>query len=194
MNNSAFLERPSQFRANLLQEQINTAATRALRSAGCAAQEDPSWFRKYMLYDFLDGGRNYKGVDCWGLIYSVYKHELGIVLPSYDDLSPQEQMAVSDQVEKDTVARPWIDVPLNEMRPFDMCVLRGLAQHKGRFQWMSNHVGVVTIPPYVMHIEDAAGVMHLPIMDTNQRRRDDLLSRRVRRIVRHEQSLDLNGV
>lgn len=143
-----------------------------------------------MLYEFLDGGRSFKGVDCWGLIYSVYKCELGIILPSYDDLSPQQQKEVSDQVEKDTVVRPWIDVPLSEMRPFDMVILRGLAQSKGKFQWMSNHVGIVTIPPYIMHIEDAGGVMHLPIMNTNQRRCDDLLSRRVRRIVRHERTLD----
>lgn len=186
----SYVDRPThaQAHARLLKEQNNTDATRALRSGSQAALGEPQWFKKYMLFEFLDGGRSRAGVDCWGLIYAIYKHELGIILPSYDNLSPQEQMAVSKQVESDTIVRPWIDVPFGEMKPFDMVILRGLAQHGGKFQWMSNHMGIVTIPPYVMHIEDISGVMHLPIMDTLDRAKDDLLSRRVRRIVRHEKA------
>lgn len=179
----------------VLRAQFNTDATRALRSASRAVQEGGAdWFKKYLLLDFLDGGRDLRGVDCWGLIYVIYLSELGIRLPSYHDLSPQEQKAVSVQVESDTIVRPWIDVPLQEIRPFDMVILRGLSNAGGeRYEWLSNHMGIVTIPPYVMHIEDISGVMHLPIMDTDVRMRDNLLSRRVRRIVRHEQSLDLGG-
>lgn len=177
-------------RAAKLAAQFNTTEPHALRSASRAAQDDPSWFRKFMLAEFLDGGREFQiGIDCWGLIYSAYRYELGIQLPSYDNLSPQQQHEVSLQVEQDTVVLPWIDVPLQEMQPFDMVILRGLAEHGGRYKWMSNHMGIVTIPPFVMHIEDISGVMHLPIMNTDKVMKNDLLSRRVRRIVRHKDAV-----
>lgn len=43
-------------------------------------------FNKYVLsgIPFLGGGRDYNGIDCWGLVCLFYKEQLNINLPNYD--------------------------------------------------------------------------------------------------------------
>lgn len=40
-------------------------------------------FKKYIMIPFLDGGRDFEGVDCWGLVYLIMKTEYGIEIPDY---------------------------------------------------------------------------------------------------------------
>jgi len=39
---------------------------------------------KYISLSYKDHGRSFEGVDCWGLIYLIYKTEYNIILPTYD--------------------------------------------------------------------------------------------------------------
>lgn len=45
------------------------------------------WSNRYVSppVEFVDGGRDTAGWDCWGLIRWVYEHELGVLLPDYCD-------------------------------------------------------------------------------------------------------------
>lgn len=42
-------------------------------------------FDRYIGLPWVFGGRDFDGVDCWGLIWLFYKHEIGIDIPSYED-------------------------------------------------------------------------------------------------------------
>ncbi len=41
--------------------------------------------RRMLLVPFVEKGRDFEGVDCWGLVLLGYRHVLGIELPSYVD-------------------------------------------------------------------------------------------------------------
>lgn len=40
---------------------------------------------RYVGLAYQDKGRDFDGVDCWGLVYLLYKTLLGVYLPSYDN-------------------------------------------------------------------------------------------------------------
>jgi len=42
-------------------------------------------FEKYIGIPFVEYGRSFKGVDCYGLVWLAFKEELGIELPDYDE-------------------------------------------------------------------------------------------------------------
>ena len=44
-------------------------------------------FSRFVGLPFKDGGRDYDGVDCWGLVWLFYRDMLEIALPSYADKS-----------------------------------------------------------------------------------------------------------
>lgn len=45
-----------------------------------------NWYDKYQRIKFVDKGHGFDGCNCWGLVHLVYKTELGIELPTYENL------------------------------------------------------------------------------------------------------------
>ena len=41
------------------------------------------WTQKYAILPYKTAGRDWQGVDCWGLVFLIYLTELGIQLPLY---------------------------------------------------------------------------------------------------------------
>lgn len=50
------------------------------------------WTDKYIGLPFEPNGRTSRGVDCWGLIWLVYRNEFNIDLPKYDSVFPDESI------------------------------------------------------------------------------------------------------
>ena len=82
---------------------------------------------------YKDRGRDYSGVDCWGLLWIVYRDALGVELPAYLDA-----YRPIDDREREDIAQTivgnysgWRQIASPE--PFDAVLLRvgGIACHIG---------------------------------------------------------------
>lgn len=95
---------------------------------------------------FRDGGRDWSGVDCWGLGVLAYRHLLGIELPSYADrytgLDTATRADLARLIEAEAVA--WTRVPMNEVRAFDAVNMRVAG--------VESHIGFVVEPGRMLHI------------------------------------------
>lgn len=91
------------------------------------------WLARYVGVPFVDGGRDFKGWDCWGLVRAAFRAERGIELPSYGEISALDLVRVAKQIANDTAfgVGPWIET----LHPssFDVAVMfrRRLAVHVG---------------------------------------------------------------
>lgn len=58
---------------------------------------------KIITTPFIEGGRDYSGCDCWGLILLAYRDVLGVEIPNYENVfySGQESLvSVSEEIEQ----------------------------------------------------------------------------------------------
>ena len=92
----------------------------------------------YIGIPFVDGGRDRRGCDCWGLVRMVLAEQAGIDLPTYGDISATELLAISRTVRgaisTDEVWRR-VDVP----RDLDVVVMRQRAD----VERTPYHLGIV---------------------------------------------------
>jgi len=113
------------------------------------------WAAKYVGLPFLDHGRDFKGVDCWGLVRLVLKEEKGIDVPSYGDISATDLDAVARMVKREALLVPWVDVLPNAVQPFDVAVMfRRIAPV---------HVGIMVTRWDVLHIEEKISAVMVPL-------------------------------
>lgn len=107
------------------------------------------WPLKYMGIPFKEKGRDDSGYDCWGLVCAVYKTEVGIILPSFDD---QYEKISSKKVPRlfERHAKKWINVDVGSEKEFDVALLR----LNGR-PW---HVAVVIGYGRMLHIMNGINV------------------------------------
>ena len=95
--------------------------------------------------EYTDKGRNFSGVDCYGLLYLVYKETQGIVLPSYvtDYVNSVDRKATADLIAGKL--DPWEKVAKGSEIKFDAILIR-----IGRDVM---HVGLVAEPGKMLHIQ-----------------------------------------
>lgn len=101
------------------------------------------WAEKYVGLPFVDGGRDFTGVDCWGLVKLILQTECGIEVPSYGDIGAAELLKVASMVSDETKKEPWHPVIIAQA--FDVAVM-----HKRR---APVHVGVMVDQSHVLHVE-----------------------------------------
>lgn len=95
---------------------------------------------------FLEGGRDPSvGLDCWGLVQSASAGLHGIELPSYAGCytTPLDYDELKRLIDGEKSA--WQPIPKGEERPGDVALLRV----RGR----PVHVGLVTRPGHMLHVE-----------------------------------------
>lgn len=99
---------------------------------------------------FESGGRSLKGCDCWGLVRLVYASCLGVILPSYGDISADDLASIAKRMSADAVdLLPWRAVEKPEV--FDVCVMRWYGRREAA------HVGVMVDSKRVLHTERVLG-------------------------------------
>ena len=106
-------------------------------------------FDKYAVIPFLDGGRDFDGCDCWGLVRLIYKNELGIVLPTYGEISALDVARVAREM--DFGKSLWREV--ERPKRFDLALLRNLARGG-----LYSHIGIYVDDKRIMHTTAAMGV------------------------------------
>jgi cell wall-associated NlpC family hydrolase len=153
-----------------------------------AARQD-EW-HLFQLVPFKDGGRDWQGVDCWGLIYLIYKEKLGIELPTYGWISATELLKVYEQIDQDKEAGGWTLVPFGGERRYDVIVMTGAMRREGQLRMAPVHVGMVIDSGKLIHIEENSGMVCMPFRDGAHGRANPLLKNRVKGIYRYRLKLD----
>lgn len=98
------------------------------------------WTNKYVGIPYRDKGRDTSGIDCYGLARLVYKEELGIDLPSFDD----EYLAHDQNSQSELTARykeQWI--PVEEPKEADLVVFK--------IAGFESHIGIVVNDKQFLH-------------------------------------------
>lgn len=120
------------------------------------------WMQKYLRIPYKVRGYDFDGCDCAGLLRLVYKEELGILLPDWENEYinvRRESFRTIDSIfdaETSTIGDFPMSVPLDKVQPFDALVFRvGTARV---------HTGIVTKKGRFLHIQEGE---HANIDDYN---------------------------
>jgi hypothetical protein len=103
-----------------------------------------SWASDYIGIPFVDHGRTFGGCDCYGILRLVYRCELGIELPSYDDVYESVKDGAGLSGNWNAVKHQWRQIP--EPCEFAAAMFRF---HSGRL-----HVGVMIDAERMLHVEE----------------------------------------
>ncbi len=94
---------------------------------------------------YADKGRDFSGVDCWGLHFLINR-TFGLDLPSYSDrYVTAADLAVIARLIGSEIDDDWREIPRGEERPLDGALMR-----EGR---LPGHIGTVVRPGLLIHIE-----------------------------------------
>jgi len=101
---------------------------------------------KYVGIPFKDGGRDFSGLDCWGLVRLVWKEERGILMPDMGDeySSAFERGDVCGLFGKYTAQNWNVDVTDQPRRELDVLVFR--------FGPMELHAGLWIAEGEMLHV------------------------------------------
>ncbi len=109
------------------------------------------WWEQYEKIEFKEKGRDHAGCDCWGLVKLIYKEQLGIELPGYEEIyettNDREILAATIRDESNN---KWLnpDTP----KEFDVIILK--------MGGMPMHVGIVTKKNKMIHCGKGFNTVH----------------------------------
>jgi probable lipoprotein NlpC len=88
------------------------------------------WSTKYIGLPYLSGGRDRKGLDCWGLLRLIYFEQQDIVLPELPGIVADGLPAITSEIMAQSYA--WKQIP----EPVEKCAV-AMSQRQ-----VLHHVGV----------------------------------------------------
>lgn len=138
------------------------------------------WTNLYLDIPFAFDGRDREGCDCWGLLRLIYREQLGIELRAFSEVPAAESPLVLQEMLRQSRERPWSEVPLGDLRAFD--VVRMVGHYRGPDGGLHRgpiHVACAIDPATIIHIEPGRGVLAQSITDQQ-------IARRIVAVHRHE--------
>jgi len=123
------------------------------------------WIDRYQRIPFKDDGRSYTGLNCYGLVYLVYKQELGIVLPIYSKTCPDSR----DEERKDKIIRAGLSMAVDnwqEIKPVDVQCFDIVVFNRGGYD---THIALVVTPLLLLECVEPTGVRQLSTSAIMQR-------------------------
>ena len=106
---------------------------------------------KYLEIPFVDGGRDFGGCDCWGLVALVFREEFGIKLPDYF-ISALDTLSIAGAVYEAVASPRWTRLKA----PESPCVVVMRADPNDPTRLC--HVGAYVGDQGILHILDKSGV------------------------------------
>lgn len=111
----------------------------------------PEWATRYVGLHYKPGGRDRRGVDCWGICALVWEEQFGAALPAY--VGPIWNTGKSDIAGIGAAARQHAEAcftPVEEgtEREGDGILIR--------MRGAPLHVGLVVAPGLMLHVEEGA--------------------------------------
>lgn len=104
-----------------------------------------AWAASYVGLPWRPHGRDRDGVDCWGLVWLVYRDLMGIDLPSYaGEVSPVEAVEIAAMMAGGAVGGGWARV--SAPRPLDLVSFRVYGHEC--------HVGLALDCRQALHIDE----------------------------------------
>lgn len=113
------------------------------------------WSAPYIGLPYVDFGRDWNSCDCYGLVRLVLRDEKGVVLPSYDNVSPAELSEIADLLKGEVASGLWAKV--SSAREFDCAVFR-----RGKFD---SHIGLMLDARNMLHSDKHAGGARIERID-----------------------------
>lgn len=117
---------------------------------------------RYVGIPYVHGGRDFSGVDCYGLVYLVYREEFGIVLPRYDGVPDEKEwheVAVALANEAKSSGR-W--QPTDHFREGDVVEFKILK---------APHIGIYVPEQRVLHCREGSNACIESLQSRRLRRR-----------------------
>ena len=121
------------------------------------------WTDNFVGLPYVDGGRDRRGCDCWGLVRLVFAERAGIELPGYGDTSAADLSAVAREVADGAEKDPWRPVFRHDVRAFDVVVMAGRFRSGGSHRRAAVHVGVMADTMRVLHVEKRTAAVLMPL-------------------------------
>ena len=107
---------------------------------------------KYIGIPFKDKGRDMQGLDCWGLIWLVYRDEFGVELPSYTEeyVTAYDWTFIKSLIQKERESDTWRSIEKDFEKEGDVILFR--------IKGAPCHIGIVTRMEYMAHVWDGINV------------------------------------
>lgn len=114
-------------------------------------------FARFLRVPYLPGGRDREGCDCWGLVWLVYRHTLGINFPKHL-VNAHDTATVTRLIEGQSQAG-WARVEKPE--PGDLALFTLAEEAQGA----ADHIGVLTTCAHMLHTTAKVGYSHMVRVD-----------------------------
>ncbi len=104
---------------------------------------------KYINIPFKDLGRNFEGVDCYGLIALIYEKEKDILIPDYTELLyGQDRCDIKTKQDHilESIGISWVKTE-GKLKPFDVLIF-----NKGCTSKIAAHVGLYVSNGKFIHV------------------------------------------